>query len=732
MAYQMEKINGHLETLALRVVTLEEGDVPGMGQILNTICSLETDCEEMDGSVFLPVVQAVKGYLERLILGEAEDTTPLEEGISCLQSIYRSLSRGKGFKQDVSFLLRKLGSEDILNETGESQTGSRAEHEFTAGDKMPGLDKKLTDEDIQILREFVTESLENLAAIEVKLIHLEESPDDLETINDIFRPFHTIKGISSYLNLDKINQLSHSSESLLDKARDGEIKIDEMMIDIILESVDTLKRMIIEIQEGLEEGVSLYSGIDITSLVDRIEELNNRSEKVMDKPLGEILIQKGFLHQDVMGDILEEQKRDPDKKIGEILVTKGAAGSKDVISALRDQRKFGRKDIDLQVRVDTKKLDTLVDMTGELVIAHSMLKRNDQILSTTDQRLYKIINQISQITSTLQKTSMSMRMVPIKITFQKMVRVVRDLAKNSGKKVGLKMQGEDTEIDRNMVDELYEPMVHMIRNAVDHGIEMPDEREKAGKDLRGVIELCAYHRGGNIVIEIKDDGRGLHKKRILEKAGSKNLFDGDSHLTDSEIFNLVLQPGFSTAKEVTGISGRGVGMDVVKKAVDKLRGRIEITSKPEQGSIFTIRLPLTLAIIEGILCRVGQERYVIPSLAIIESFLPREDQYFTVEGKEEMILSRDEVIPLIRLGRIFGVNGDAMDPWNGLVVTVEHDGEKRCLLLDEILGKEEVVIKSLGESLKETKGIAGGAIMGDGRVGLILDIPGVIEIAKGN
>ena len=726
MPDKKEKINGHLETLALRVVTLEEGDIPGMGQVLNTICSLETDCEGMDESVFLSVVQAVKGYLERLILGEAEDTTPLEEGISFLQSIYRSLSRDEEFQQDISFILEKLGSEDILNETDESQTGSRAEHEFAAGDK------KLTDEDIQIFREFVTESLENLESIEVKLIHLEESPDDLETINDIFRPFHTIKGISSYLNLDKINSLSHSAESLLDKARDGEIKIDEMIIDIILESVDTLKKMVIEIQEGLEEGVSLYSRIDTTSLVGRIEELNNRSEKVMDKPLGEILVEKGFLHQDVMGDILEEQKRDPGKKIGEILVTKGAAGSKDVISALRDQRKFGRKDIDLQVRVDTKKLDTLVEMTGELVIAHSMLKRNDQILSTKDQSLYKIINQISQITSTLQQTSMSMRMVPIKSTFTKMVRVVRDLAKNSGKKVGLKMQGEDTEIDRNMVDELYEPMVHMIRNAVDHGIEMPDEREKAGKDRRGVIELCAYHRGGNIVIEIKDDGRGLHKKRILEKARSKNLFDGESHLTDSEIFNLVLQPGFSTAKEVTGISGRGVGMDVAKKAVDKLRGRIEITSKPEQGSIFTIRLPLTLAIIEGILCRVGQERYVIPSLAIIESFLPREDQYFTVEGKEEMILSRDEVIPLIRLGRIFGVNGDALDPWNGLVVTVEHGGEKRCLLLDEILGKEEVVIKSLGESLRETKGIAGGAIMGDGRVGLILDIPGVIEIAKGN
>jgi two-component system chemotaxis sensor kinase CheA len=724
----MEKINGHIETLALEVVTLEDNDIPGMGQILNTICSLEAECEGMDESVFLSVTLAVKDYLEKLILGEAEGITPLEEGISCLQSIYRALSRQEEFKQDISLLLGKLGSKNIHTEKDEGQP----EEKHVAEKKPPGLDEELTDEDRQILGEFVAESLENLAGIEVSLIHLEESPDDLEIINDIFRPFHTIKGISSFLNLDKINWLSHSSESLLDKARDGEIKIDETIIDLILESVDTLKKIIIGVREGLENEVSIDNGLDITLLVERIEKLNQKSEKIADKPLGEIMVHKGVLDQDVMGDILEEQKRDPDKKIGEILVEKGAAGSKDVISALRDQKKFGGKDVTLQVKVDTKKLDTLVDMTGELVIAHSMLKNNERILSTTDQDLYKILNQISQITSTLQKTSMSMRMIPIKSTFQKMVRLVRDLSKNSGKQVGLRMEGEDTEIDRNLVDELYEPMVHMIRNAIDHGIEMPDERERKGKDRRGVIELSAYHRGGNIVIKIKDDGNGLDKKSILEKAISNNLIDGDNDLTDPEIYNLIFQPGFSTAKEVTDVSGRGVGMDVVKKAIDKLRGRVEIFSTPGQGSTFIIRLPLTLAIIEGMLCRVGQERYIIPVLAILESFLPDRKQYFTVEGKGEMILSRDEVIPLIRLDRIFGVNGDSKDPWNGLVVTVEHDNEKRCLLFDEILGKEEVVIKSLGESLKETKGVAGGAIMGDGRVGLILDIPGVIEVAKSN
>jgi two-component system chemotaxis sensor kinase CheA len=261
---------------------------------------------------------------------------------------------------------------------------------------------------------------------------------------------------------------------------------------------------------------------------------------------------------------------------------------------------------------------------------------------------------------------------------------------------------------------------------------MPDDREKTAKDRRGVIELHAYHRGGNIVIEIKDDGRGLDKKRIIERARSNNLIEDTGSLTDNEVYNLIFRPGFSTAKEVTDISGRGVGMDVVKKAVEKLKGRVEIASNPGQGSTFTIRLPLTLAIIEGMLCRVGQEKYIVPTLSIIESFLPEKSQYHTIEGKGEMILSRDEVVPLIRLDRIFGVNGSATDPWDGLVVTVEHDGEKKCLLFDEILGKEEVVIKSLGKHLKDTKGVAGGAIMGDGRVGLILDIPGVIEIAKNN
>jgi len=314
--------------------------------------------------------------------------------------------------------------------------------------------------------------------------------------------------------------------------------------------------------------------------------------------------------------------------------------------------------------------------------------------------------------------------------FQKMFRVVRDLARNSGKEVDLEMYGEDTEIDRNVVDELYEPMVHMIRNSVDHGIESPEERVRIGKNRKGKVVLRAYHKGGNIIIEIEDDGKGLNKNGILEKAISKNLIDRDAQLTESEIFDLILQPGFSTAQQVTEISGRGVGMDVVKRSIEKLHGRLDIQSEYGRGTNFVIRLPLTLAIIEGMLVRVGKERYVIPTMTIIESIKPKKEDYYTVKGQGEMIMARGKLLPLIRLNRICGVQADSDNPWDGLVVVIENKNDQRCLLLDELLGQEEIVIKSLGESLKKVKGLAGGAILGDGRVGLILDMAGLFEISE--
>jgi two-component system, chemotaxis family, sensor kinase CheA len=752
MSDPINKTKEKIEAISLEVVTIDGADISAMGKILNLLCDMEEDAERIGMPVFTDLISGLKIFLEKEIMGENDDFEPFELGVEHLGSIHRCIRNQKEYKDDISDILDKLGfkcsdseqekkcsqqdrpkfesdTEDENVPAEESAAEPNDKIEIKEDIKHP--DQDMDEEDREILSGFVMESLESLEAVEVSMMDLEQDPGDIETINSIFRAFHTIKGVSAFLDLVRINMLAHRSENLLDKARSSEIRIDATVIDICLESVDLLKKLIEGVQQGMENGVSLDIGLDITPLVKRIDEIHEKADQIGDKPVGEIMIQKGEITPKELEKGLERQKQEPGKKIGQILVEDKSVESKSVVGALRDQKKTGKRHIDLQVKVDTKKLDNLVDLTGELVIAQSMLRQNQAILEFRDQQLMNNLGQLTQITTGLQTTAMSMRMVPIKNTFQKMVRLVRDLAKNSGKEVNLKMSGKDTEIDRNVVDELYEPMVHMIRNSVDHGIETPEERRKAGKRKSGEIHLQAYHQGGNIVVEISDDGRGLGKERIIEKAKVNNLITDESKISESEIYNLIFHPGFSTAKQVTDVSGRGVGMDVVKKAIEKLRGKVEINSSPGRGSTFIIKLPLTLAIIEGMLVRVGQEKYVIPALSILESLRPTKEQYSTVEGKGEMILTRGKLIPLIRLNRIFDAECDHNNPWEALIMVVEQNGNQIGLLLDELLGKEEVVIKSLGETLKDIKGIAGGAIMGDGKVGLILDMAGIWDLMMG-
>lgn len=752
MSDLMDKVKEKIENISLEVVTMEGKDIPAMGKILNLLCDMEKDAEKIGRPDFSDLIAGLKTYLEKIVLGETDNLEPFEQGLDHLSSIHRSIFNHEEYKEDLSDTLNELGFKqsdsgekgkkpqnkqaEVITDTkiesaGEEKTYSEPEDKKEIKDDPQLSDKDLSEEDREILSDFVMESLESLGTVEVSLMDLEQDPGDLNSINAIFRSFHTIKGVSAFINLNRINMLAHRAENLLEKARSGEISIQEPVIDIILESVDTLKKLITGVQKGLKNGVSLDIGLDIDPLVNRIDEIQTEADRIGNKPIGEILIQKGELTPEKLDKGLTRQKQEPEKKIGQILVEDKSVESKVLVGALRDQKKTGKPHIDLQVKVDTKKLDNLVDLTGELVIAQSMLRQNQLILAARDQKLMHNLGQLNQITSGLQSIAMSMRMVPIKSTFQKMVRLVRDLAKNSGKQVTLEMSGEDTEIDRNVVDELYEPMVHMIRNSVDHGIGPPEERKKAGKNTTGRIHLMAYHQAGNIVVEISDDGRGLDKKRIIEKAKANHLITDESKLCESEIYNLIFQPGFSTAKQVTDVSGRGVGMDVVKKVIEKLRGKVEINSRSGRGSTFIIRLPLTLAIMEGMLVRVGKEKYIIPALSILESLRPTKEQYSTVERKGEMILSRGTLIPLIRLNEIFNIKSDSFNPWEGLVVVVEHEGRRMCLFLDELLGKEEVVIKSLGDTLKDTKGIAGGAIMGDGRVGLILDMAGIWDLVMG-
>jgi two-component system chemotaxis sensor kinase CheA len=290
------------------------------------------------------------------------------------------------------------------------------------------------------------------------------------------------------------------------------------------------------------------------------------------------------------------------------------------------------------------------------------------------------------------------------------------------------MSGEETEIDRNMVDKLYDPLVHMIRNSIDHGIEKSEKRIENGKPETGRIALRAYQKGGYIIIEIEDDGQGLNRAKILKKAKEKGLLPAEASLTEYQIDNLIFEPGFSTAEKITDVSGRGVGMDVVKKAIEELRGKVEIFSSNGKGCQFAIRIPLTLAIMDGIIVRIGQERFIIPTIYIKETFRPTSDDLATVQQRGEMLKVWGTLVPLTRLYHLLGVVPQKKEPWQGLVIVAESEGKKRCLMVDDLIGKQEVVMKNLGEKLKAIKGVSGATILGDGRVGLILDIPGIFEI----
>ncbi len=382
------------------------------------------------------------------------------------------------------------------------------------------------------------------------------------------------------------------------------------------------------------------------------------------------------------------------------------------------------------MRVDTAKLDYLMDMVGEMVIAQSLIRHNRSLASVQDSRLQADLAQLARTTNEVQRTAMAMRMVPMGHLFQRTARLVRDLSRKAGKRVEVETRGEDTELDKTIAEELADPLLHMVRNAIDHGIEPPEVREAAGKNPTARLRLAAYHQGGQVVVEIADDGRGLDREKILKRARQNGLASAEAQLSDTEIYHLIFEPGFSTADQVTDLSGRGVGMDVVRKHVQKLRGRIEIQSTPGQGATFLLKLPLTLAIIEGLIVMVGSHRYIVPIFAVKEMLRPTADLLSTVQGRGEMALVRGKLLPVVRLYRRFAVEPRSADACDGLLIVAESEDRRFCVLVDDLIGKQEVVIKSLGPMLKNISGIAGGAILGDGRVGLILDMNGIFEGAR--
>ncbi len=724
---RIEALEKNLKSLTTLIGEFCPEEIPDLGAMILILEQLLEASESEDFTIFHEVGLACKGYVENMTLENIHNTKPIEEGAILLKSILNHIKTKEEFVYDYSDVIELLAptgfTPEPVNDPAPVEDGVPEKTE-PLEDPGTASTEKIPPDDLEIMIDFVSEASENLETIEVNLIELEQDPSNKDIINDIFRPFHTIKGVSGFLSLTKINRLAHTTENLLDSARSGDFLINDRATDVILESVDTLKKLIDRVDQSTQTGVKQTDNdIDVEVLRDKLKSLQVSLTSGEKQPLGEILVEKGSIENNQLDKALETQKEHPDKKIGEILVEEKSATPKQVASALMDQT-VPKKQIAAQVKVSTEKLDDLVDYAGELVIAQSMLRQK----TLQDASLSQSVAQLGQIVTNMQNIAMSMRMIPIKATFMKMIRLVRDLSVKSGKNINLIMEGEDTEIDRNVVDALYEPMVHMIRNSCDHGIEK--ERVKCGKPVQGHIILRAYHKGGHIIIEIEDDGKGLDKEVILAKADEKGLISTEQ-LTDAQIYDLILQPGFSTAKEITDVSGRGVGMDVVKEGIEKFRGHLSIDSEKGRGTKFTISLPLTLAIIDGMLVRVDKEKYVIPTIAIQKAFKPQKEECFTVEGKGEMVKDRGSLIPVIRLNEIYSSSSEKKIIWENLIVVVESKDEKRALLIDELLGKGEFVIKNLGGNLEDVKGLAGGAILSDGKVGLILDIYGIFEVADG-
>ena len=737
-----------------------EIDVPAAGKFMNHLDKIAGKVEEANVGYVREVIAGLNSLLTKIIFDDLQDQdkgaglSALGEGISLLQSIAEGYTNSGRYDGNIHHFAKKIsaltGVPVVKTEDGSGSPVSSDALETdavqiggTAGAGKKSVEKAAIpateenqEQDQSLLKDFIAEGLEYIEQIEVNILNLEKNPEDKEYINAIFRPFHSIKGVASFLNLDQIRDLAHNLENLLDKAREGELEIRPPVIDVVLDGADALKALIGQVRDKLEGKAGEPINLDIPSLVERIKFVEKGGEGPSRiKKIGEILLESGNISQDTLEEGLKIVETNPEKKLGETLISEGKVTTKQVSQALRKQVE---QVTDMSnIRVDTRKLDDLIDMVGELVINQSMVQEDLKKQVNADRNLIRDMAQLFRITSGLQGISTRLRMVPIKQTFQRMSRLVRDLAKNSGKVVNVELVGEETEMDRNMVDEIYNPLVHMIRNSVDHGIGMPKERINDGKPEGGLICLKAYHRGGSVVIEISDDGKGLNKDKILGKALKNGLVASGEGLSDQDIYRMIFLPGLSTAEKVTDVSGRGVGMDVVRQAVEKLRGKISIDSVPGKGTTFAAAFPLTMAIIDGMIVKVGPEYYIIPTMAIRQALRPRKEDYNNVVGRGEMISVMGKLLPLVRMYSLFGIKGTPCgkvspkcNPWDAIVVVVEGENRSKCLLVDEIIGKAEVVIKSLGNGIGQVKGVSGGAIMGDGRIGLILDPEGVFELSE--
>ncbi len=584
----------------------------------------------------------------------------------------------------------------------------------------------------EIVDSFIVETKEILEKLDLNLIELENRPDDMELLNEVFRSFHTIKGTSGFLGLDKLTKVTHRCEDILNKLRKGEVLLNTELMDGILAAYDKIKEILVSIETELSENVSVDQTVEqLNKLIENIEKgINGKDEDAKDVSVKV---------KAVVEAVSVENKNENESSSIEIVDKSSSNAGSQPLKELEEQNQKAIKEETKQasakksensIRVDVERLDELLNIASELVLGRNRLAQvNSEVGleyegSKISRDLSDATKQIDLMTNELQLVVMKTRMVKIGKVFNRYPRLVRDLARETKKEVNLILKGEDTELDKTLIEEINDPLVHLIRNSVDHGIELPEKREQEGKNPSGMVILSAEQEGNQIVITIEDDGKGIDTEFIKEKAISKGLITREraKELSKTEAYNLIFLPGFSTAEKVTNVSGRGVGLDVVKTNVAKLRGIISIESVVGKGTKFIIKLPLTLAIIQGMIVKVNSETVVIPLNSVIEALRVNVKDISKINN-HEAIRRRDNVIPLVGIDNVLygNNNGKERSAWQYVVVV--GLAEKRFgIKVDELCGQKEVVIKSLGSYLGNITGIAGSTIMGDGTVVMILDI----------
>jgi len=589
----------------------------------------------------------------------------------------------------------------------------------------------------ELMRLFCAEAAELLQDIEQGVLVLETAPTDAETLATVFRAFHTLKGNAAVMKLVVLQRLTHELESLLDAARRGSRLLDRDAIDAVLSGADIVAQYVAEANsqlDGRETGRTIP--LALPAVIDRVHAILSSPAAAaapLAPPPGTVPLPATTPRASVAvlpppASSPTPVNTGPDSGSNPSPPEPSAAAAPAQAAPVPAAPARPAAVSTGSVRVDTTRLDGLLDLVGELVIAQSMVV---QAAASGDEHLTRSLAQLRGITTDLQRTAMAMRMVPIRGAFQKMGRLVRDVAVQLGKEIRLIVEGEETELDRTVIEEISDPLVHMVRNAADHAIEPPDVREAAGKPRTGTITLRAFHQGGFVIVQVSDDGRGLDPARIRAKAVERGIVPADAVLDTRDTLELIFAPGFSTAEQISDLSGRGVGLDVVRRNVERIRGKVEVESAPGAGTMFTVFMPLTLAIIEGLVVSVGGQRFVIPTLAVRESFRPKAEALATVHGRGELVAVRGQRLPMMRLGQHLGIEeGAQADPTRGIVVVLEAGNDRRCILVDELVGKQEVVIKPLGEMFTGRTPFAGAAILGDGRVGLILDTIALVRLSR--